>query len=110
MPGVRRMRPRSILTTSATPDAPIRWHHGGMGLFTQRPEQNEEWAGIPSEPLRVESDAERLADAAPVDAGGLALDGVGMAVESIVIPVAPVIEIVEAQESGEGGEPEADDA
>ena len=79
-----------------------------MGLFTQRPEQNEEWAGIPSEPLRVESDAERLADAAPVDAGGVALDGLG-AVESIIIPVAPVIEITQALESGEGG-PEGDEA
>jgi hypothetical protein len=75
-----------------------------MGLFTQRPEQNEEWAGIPSEPLRVESDAERLADAAPVDAGGLALDGIGVAVESIVIPVVPVIEIAEVQESADGGD------
>ena len=77
-----------------------------MGLFTQRPEQNEEWAGIPSEPLRVESDAERLADAAPVDAGGLALDGLGVAVESIVIPVVPVIEIAESQGSGEDADPE----
>jgi len=81
-----------------------------MGLFTQRPEQNEEWAGIPSEPLRVESDAERLADAAPVDAGGLALDGLGVAVESIVIPVVPVIEIAESQGSGEGADPEGADA
>jgi len=81
-----------------------------MGLFTQRPEQNEEWAGIPSEPLQVESDAERLADAAPVDAGGLALDGLGMTVESIVIPVAPVIEIAQAQGSGEGGDPGGDGA
>ena len=75
----------------------------------QRPEQNEEWAGIPSEPLRVESDAERLADAAPVDAGGLALDGLGVAVESIVIPVVPVIEIAESQGSGEGADPEGAD-
>jgi hypothetical protein len=80
-----------------------------MGLFTQQPEQNEEWAGIPSEPLRVESDAERLADAAPVDAGGLALDGLGVAVESIVIPVVPVIEIAESQGSGEGADPEGAD-
>lgn len=73
-----------------------------MGLFTQRPEQNEEWAGIPSEPLRVESEAERLADAAPIDAGGFGLAEAGVPVESIVIPVAPVIEIAEVQESGEG--------
>jgi hypothetical protein len=81
-----------------------------MGLFTQRPEQNEEWAGIPSEPLQVESEAERLADAAPIDAGGLTLDGLGIAVESIVIPVAPVIEIAESQESAEGGDKEDEGA
>ena len=73
-----------------------------MGLFTQRPEQNEEWAGIPSEPLRVESDAERLADAASVDAGGLAVTELGVPIESIVIPVVPVIEIAEVQESAAG--------
>ena len=73
-----------------------------MGLFTQRPEQNEEWAGIPSEPLRVESDAERLADAPPIDASGLGFGELGTAVESIVIPVVPMIEIAESQESGEG--------
>jgi hypothetical protein len=79
-----------------------------MGLFTQRPEQNEEWAGIPSEPLRVESEAERLAAAAPIQAGEFTLDGVGGAIESIVIPVAPVIEIAEEQASGQPGEGEAD--
>lgn len=72
-----------------------------MGLFTQRPEHNEEWAGIPSEPLRAESDAERLADAAPIDAGGFALTELGVPIESIVIPVVPVIEIAERQESRE---------
>jgi hypothetical protein len=39
----------------------------------------------------------------------LALDGLGAAVESIVIPVAPVIEIAQAQESGEADDPERDD-
>lgn len=73
-----------------------------MGLFTQRPEHNDEWAGIPSEPLRVEGEGERLADAAPIDAGGFALDGLGAVVESIVIPVVPVVEIAQHQESGEG--------
>lgn len=59
-----------------------------MGLFTQRPEHHEEWAGLPSEPLGPETEAQRLADAAPaVDAVGD-----GGAIESIVIPVAPYIE------------------
>ena len=34
-----------------------------MGLFTRGPEHNEEWAGLPSEPTRQLSDAERLAEA-----------------------------------------------
>ncbi|GAA1468418.1 hypothetical protein [Microbacterium thalassium] len=57
-----------------------------MGLFTQRPEEPTEWAGLPGEPLRPASAAERLDDAAPVDLG-LMPDASG-AVESIAIPVA----------------------
>ena len=76
-----------------------------MGLFSKLPEEPTDWAGLPSEPARTETQAERLADAATVDVGGLGLGGLtgagGGAVESIVIPVAPVIEIVESQESGE---------
>lgn len=34
-----------------------------MGLFTQRPEEPSEWAGLPSEPAQPLSDAERLGDA-----------------------------------------------
>ncbi|GAA1959209.1 hypothetical protein [Microbacterium deminutum] len=102
-----------------------------MGLFSQQPEQDDEWAGIPSEPLRPESQAERLTDATPVDAAGLAVAGLGVAglgvaglgvaglagggleglggVESIVIPVAPMIEIAGDQESGEGPDGEDED-
>lgn len=69
-----------------------------MGLFTQRPEFNDEWAGIPGEPLDPETAAQRLADAAPVDTAGLLGGG---AVESIVIPVVPVVEI--AQEAADSG-------
>ena len=64
-----------------------------MGLFTRGPEHNEEWAGLPSEPARPESDAERLADAIPVRLDGFGGDG--GAVESIVIPVAPIIDIAQ---------------
>ena len=56
-----------------------------MGLFTQRPEENDEWAGLPSEPLRAESFAERLPDAAPVNATALDFGGIG----SISIPLTP---------------------
>jgi hypothetical protein len=73
-----------------------------MGLFSQRPEHNDELPGLPGEPLRVESAAERLVDAAPTAAGSLDLVGLGGgAVESIVIPVAPVIEVAQSLESGE---------
>ncbi|WP_194411271.1 hypothetical protein [Microbacterium cremeum] len=74
-----------------------------MGLFVQRPEEPAEWAGIPSEPARPETAAERLADAAAADLGLLGSGDLGGgAVESIVIPVAPVVEIVESQESPTG--------
>lgn len=66
-----------------------------MGLFTQRPEQNEEWAGLPSEPARPESEAERLAAEAPSLDAMIGISGTG-AVESIVIPVAPVVEIAQS--------------
>ena len=69
-----------------------------MGLFSQLPEEPTEWAGLPSEPARAESSAERLPDAAPVDLGGLGVGGIGLAesgggaVEAIVIPVTAVAE------------------
>jgi hypothetical protein len=66
-----------------------------MGLFSQRPEEPTEWAGLPSEPARAESSAERLPDAAPIDLGGLGSIGLpefgGGSVEAIVIPVTPVV-------------------
>lgn len=65
---------------------PIAGHNGFMGMFTQRPEEPTEWAGLPSEPARPTSAAERLDDAAPVDLG--LMPDAGGAVESIAIPVA----------------------
>lgn len=82
-----------------------------MGLFTEmRPEENDDWAGIPSDPLRAETEAERLRDAAPVDAAALGLGAFGdfAVVESILIPVVPVIEIAESQESGDGEDDDSD--
>jgi hypothetical protein len=74
-----------------------------MGLFSKRQEDPVEWAGLPSEPDRPESAAERLAAAAPVDAGGIADLGLGGggAVESIVIPVTRSAEVAESQGSDE---------
>lgn len=72
-----------------------------MGLFTRGPEHNEEWAGLPSEPARPESEAERLADAAP------AVDAIVFgASESIVIPVAPVVEIAQPVSSDTDPDPD----
>lgn len=60
---------------------------GAMGMFTQRPEDPTEWAGLPSEPLREETGAERLGAASPVvDALGLVGGG---SIASISIPVVP---------------------
>jgi hypothetical protein len=77
-----------------------------MGQFDQRAQQHLEWAGLPSEPARPETAAERLADASSVDLGGLGVGDLTLAgpgaVESIVIPVPPVVEIAEPRESGEG--------
>ena len=73
--------------------------NGGMGLFSQLPEEPTEWAGLPSEPARAESSAERLPDAAPVDLGGLGVGGIGLAasgrgtVEAIMIPIAAMAEV-----------------
>ena len=75
-----------------------------MGLFTQRPEHSEEWAGLPSEPARPETEAERLADAAP------AVDALGFgSVESIVIPVAPTVEIARPAHPDADPDPDPED-
>lgn len=74
-----------------------------MGLFSHRPEEPTEWAGLPSEPAAPESLAERLTDAASLDVAVAAADpilGAGT-IESIVIPVGPRIDIVDAQGSAE---------
>lgn len=55
-----------------------------MGLFTQRPEQNEEWAGLPSEPARPGTPAEQLGGSPPPDLG--AVHSLGGTSISIPIP------------------------
>ncbi|MFH8250340.1 hypothetical protein ACH3VR_08255 [Microbacterium sp. B2969] len=79
-----------------------------MGLFTQRPEEdNEDWTGLPSEPAREETAAERLPDAPP--AGGGAWDLFG-ASGSVVIPVAHVADEPEDDdEPVEDADSDADD-
>lgn len=72
-----------------------------MGLFAHRPEEPTEWAGLPSEPERTRSAAERLDAGAEIEIGSAGLFGATAAVESIVIPVAPVIEIIPEETTGE---------
>ena len=60
-----------------------------MGLFQHRPEDPVEWAGLPSEPLRDESAAERLNDVIRVDLDRVDLDA-GAPVQSVVIPLPAV--------------------
>lgn len=60
-----------------------------MGLFQHRPEDPVEWAGLPSEPLRDESAAERLNDVIRVDLDRVDLDA-GAPVQSVVIPLPTV--------------------
>ncbi|MFE6736028.1 hypothetical protein [Microbacterium sp. NPDC057650] len=59
-----------------------------MGLFQQRPEEEQnEWAGLPSEPLDPQSAAEQL-DAPPTASDIFGLGG-GPLYTTVVFPVAP---------------------
>lgn len=73
-----------------------------MGLFSTRPEEPTEWAGLPSEPARDRSEAESLA-AQTESADSLAL--LGSTVESIVIPVTPATEVSRPDADPAEGEP-----
>ncbi len=59
-----------------------------MGLFTQRPEEPSEWAGLPGEPVRPRSRAEELPDDTAPEASPVSLLGlVDAPVTSVRIPV-----------------------
>lgn len=74
---------------------------GGMGLFQHRPEEEEnQWAGLPSEPL--EREGADVLDAVPsVDPMSLRL---GASVSSIVFPVAPPAPAAVSIENREPGD------
>lgn len=55
-----------------------------MGLFQHRPEEPQEWAALPSEPLEPANPAEQL-PAASIDPSAIDL----AASTSVVIPVVP---------------------
>lgn len=61
-----------------------------MGLFSSRPEEPDEWAGLPSEPVAPESSAATLPEPPIADPFG-GIFGTE-AVQSIVIPAAPSAE------------------
>ncbi|MDR2997217.1 MAG: hypothetical protein LBU78_03760 [Microbacterium sp.] len=79
-----------------------------MGLFQQRPEEEQnEWAGLPSEPLDPQSAAEQL-DAPPTASDIFGLGG-GPLYTSVVFPVAPPApEAADVTASGEDEDDEVD--
>jgi hypothetical protein len=79
-----------------------------MAQFTTRPEEPEDWGGLPSEPAEVGSDAERLMDVPSSAFDALDLVG-GSSLGSVLIPVPPQIEITVSQESSEAEPPEDDE-
>lgn len=59
-----------------------------MGLFAQRPQQIEQWAGLPSEPIEP-SPVERLDE--PFELEGAVIPDASTGVASIEIPVTPFL-------------------
>lgn len=57
-----------------------------MGIFSTRPEEPTEWAGLPSEPERVRSGAEALPE--PIDSAD-SLGLLGTSIASVAIPLSP---------------------
>ena len=80
-----------------------------MGLFQQRPEEEERvWAGLPSEPRDIENPAERLDEAPSLDLMDI---GVGAQYSTMVFPVAPAApEASDVTEGEPGNDPDADEA
>jgi hypothetical protein len=70
-----------------------------MGLFASRPEEPEEWAGLPSEPLDRSHETDLDAEAPAADALTL---GLGSSLDSIEIPVPPAAPSVDGAERTDG--------
>lgn len=67
----------------------FRAHNGHMGMFTQKPEEPSEWAGLPSEPWDRDEATDLLAPLATDPLGvGLGL-GPGVSVSIQVPPPTP---------------------
>lgn len=71
-----------------------------MGIFSTRPEEPTEWAGLPSEPERVRSGAEALPE--PIDSAD-SLGLLGSSIASVAIEVPP------ADATGAGDDSSASD-
>ncbi|WP_243074611.1 hypothetical protein [Microbacterium sp. SS28] len=78
-----------------------------MGLFAQRAEDNEEWAGLPSEPADQLNEAEKLRDAAPADAAGL---GSLFGTSTVFVPLTAAEAEKTPADEAEGDEPDGDAA
>lgn len=78
-----------------------------MGLIAARPEEPDEWAGIPSEPRDVETGVERLDDIPLAASDPFGLLGGGV-IESIIIPVMPQVEIATEGDGTPGDGPPRD--
>ena len=78
-----------------------------MGLFSQVPEfRKDDWAGIPSDPLREKSTAESLDEAPAVDPFAI---GLGGQTTSMVFPVAaPAPEAADVTTGEPGDDPVPD--
>ncbi len=72
-----------------------------MGLFTQRPEEPSEWAGLPSEPWEPRSPIERLGEGP--QSGGWAPDLLGDAPVTATWIEIPV-ETVGTSDGADGGD------
>jgi len=70
-----------------------------MGLFSPRPEEPTEWAGLPSEPLEARSQADRLPMEGTVDVIELLT---GSSTSSITLEIAPEHPAPDTRNDGAG--------
>jgi len=69
-----------------------------MGLFMQKPEEENAWAALPGEPREAKDAADTLEVAAALDPLDI---GLGAQTTSIVFPIAPVLEEASEQTDAE---------
>ncbi|WXH15553.1 hypothetical protein LTA6_000926 [Microbacterium sp. LTA6] len=98
------MRPLTVPAREFGPAKSPTAHNGLMGLFQNRPEEQENvWAGLPAEPRGDEDQVDTLSTSS-VDPLTV---GLGASVSSIVFPVAPPAPEAVVIEDAEPKDPEA---